>query len=164
MAKTPKAKKTAKAKQKKRGIASSYTKAVADKICERLSIGEPLAVICRDIGVGYRTVYDWMDANKEFAANIARARDSGYDHIADDCMAIADCGINDKRIDDNGNEVIDNEAIQRSKLRVETRLKLLAKWSPKKYGDKQQIEHSGELNLAATLAERRKKAAEADEE
>ena len=32
------------------------------------------------------------------------------------------------------------EHIQRSKLRVETRLKLLAKWDPKRYGERQQVD------------------------
>jgi hypothetical protein len=31
------------------------------------------------------------------------------------------------------------EHVQRSKLRIETRLKLLAKWSPKKYGERVQV-------------------------
>jgi len=42
--------------------------------------------------------------------------------------------------------------IEHRKLRIDTRLKLLAKWNPKKYGDKQAIEHSGEINVG--LADR----------
>ena len=44
--------------------------------------------------------------------------------------------------DGNGEfkKVKTKDAIQRSKLRVETRLKLLAKWSPEKYGDKKQVD------------------------
>jgi hypothetical protein len=128
------------------GAKSSYTHKIGKDICVRLSVGEPLAAICRDIGVGYRTVYDWIDIYPDFAANIARARESGYDHIAEDCLSIADNGINDKQKDDDGKVIIDHDAIQRSKLRVETRLKLLAKWS-KKYADKVQQEHSGQITL-----------------
>lgn len=127
------------------GASSTYNIETANKICERLSVGEPLAVICRDIGVGYRTVYDWMDVFPEFAANIARARESGYDHIAEDCLAIADDGANDKITDEKGYTRTDAEVVQRAKLRVETRLKLLAKWS-KKYADKSQLEVSGHLD------------------
>jgi hypothetical protein len=42
--------------------------------------------------------------------------------------------------------------VEHRKLRIDTRLKLLAKWNPKKYGDKQAIEHSGEVTFG--LAER----------
>ncbi|HXD37446.1 MAG TPA: hypothetical protein VN624_12375, partial [Rhodanobacter sp.] len=38
------------------------------------------------------------------------------------------------------------------KLRIDTRLKLLAKWDPKRYGDKQQLEHSGTLSLENLVA------------
>jgi hypothetical protein len=86
-----------------------------------------------------------MYADPIFAGNIARARESGYDHIADDCLSIADDSKNDKVTDEKGQIRTDDEAIQRAKLRVETRLKLLAKWSPKKYGDRQQVEHSGHI-------------------
>jgi hypothetical protein len=34
---------------------------------------------------------------------------------------------------------LNSEHIQRSKLRIETRLKLLAKWNPKKYGERVQV-------------------------
>jgi len=46
----------------------------------------------------------------------------------------------------------DTDHIQRSKLRVETRLKLLAKWNPRKWGDRQQIEHSGKVGLESLVA------------
>jgi hypothetical protein len=34
-------------------------------------------------------------------------------------------------------------------LRVDTRLKLLAKWNPKKYGER--IEHTGDLSIKTVL-------------
>jgi hypothetical protein len=39
----------------------------------------------------------------------------------------------------DGREQLDREHVQRSKLRIETRLKLLAKWNPKKWGDKLEL-------------------------
>ena len=44
---------------------------------------------------------------------------------------------------------VNAEHIQRSKLRIETRLKLLAKWNPKKYGDKLALE--GEIGIRTVL-------------
>lgn len=122
------------------GRPSTYTEEVAESICARLSTGEPLAQICRDEGMpGYRTVYDWMSARADFSANIARAREAGFDQIAMDCLNIADDKSGDIKFvghDDDEREVCNTEFVQRAKLRIETRLKLLAKWDPKRYGDK----------------------------
>lgn len=127
------------------GRPSSYSEEVAEAICERLSKGEPLAVICRDEAMpGYRTVYDWMRANEAFSASIARAREEGFDYIAADCLQIADDSAGDvKLVGDDEREVCNTEFVQRAKLRIETRLKLLAKWDPKRYGDKVTQEITG---------------------
>ena len=113
---------------------------IIDEIVEGLSDGVPLRELCRREGMpSWRTIYSWMDADEAVASRIAQARDVGYDAIAEDILDIADDGTNDwverKRNDGSTDVVIDSEHVQRSKLRIETRLKLLAKWSPKKYGD-----------------------------
>lgn len=108
--------------------------------------------ICRDESMPrLRTVYDWRDADESFAARFARAREEGYDAIAQDCLEIADETGHDTKEGRNGELIPDNEWITRSRLRVETRLKLLAKWSPKKYGEKVDVEHSGELKVKVTI-------------
>ena len=79
------------------------------------------------------------------------------DAIADDCFVIADESSKDYRLTDKG-LAFDAEHVQRSKLRIETRLKLLAKWDPKRYGERQQVEHSGSIDSATTiLAARRQR-------
>ena len=96
----------------------------------------------------WRAVYDWIADKADFASRIARARELGEDAIAQECVDIADNAANDwmERLDKDGAGVgwqLNGDHVQRSKLRIETRLKLLAKWNPKKYGDKVQQEHSG---------------------
>ena len=118
---------------------------IIDEIVEGLSDGVPLRELCRRDGMpSWRTVYSWMDADAAFAARIAHARDVGYDAIAEDILDIADDGTNDwverKMKDGSVKEMLDAEHVQRSKLRIETRLKLLAKWNPKKYGDKSTVD------------------------
>lgn len=137
-----------------RGRPSLYTDAIAQEICDRLAKGEPLAVICRDDSMpAYRTVYDWQKVHADFSANIARARDEGHDSIAADCLAIADDKSGDVRMvpdgEDGEREVCNTEFVQRAKLRIETRLKLLAKWDPKRYGDKATVDLNvdGEFTL-----------------
>lgn len=144
------------------GRPSKKTPGVVAQICARLSKGEPLAQICRDEGFpDPSTVWDWMQADASLSQAIARAREEGFDAIASDCLAIADDGRNDymDKLNADGEVIgktLDAEHVQRSKLRVETRLKLLAKWDPKRYGEKLQQEHSGglEFTLNAPWASR----------
>jgi hypothetical protein len=84
-----------------------------------------------------RTVSDWKAAHETFSADFARARDEGFDALAVQCLEIADDKSNDvKLVGADDREVCDTEFVQRAKLRIDTRLKLLAKWDPKRYGDK----------------------------
>jgi hypothetical protein len=130
------------------GNVTSYTPELAEEICERIASGETLRAITRDPHMpSYRSVYRWRDANPDFASRIARARDCGFDVIAEETIEIADNAANDTIVTDRG-EQPNSEWISRSRLRVETRLKLLAKWSPRKYGEKIDVTTGNEsLNL-----------------
>jgi hypothetical protein len=90
----------------------------------------------------WRTVYDWMYQDEDLTAAIANSRDLGWDAIAEDCFRIADTPMYGEEV----TETEDEEGVRRvtikkvdmlghRKLQVETRLKLLAKFNPKKYGD-----------------------------
>lgn len=127
------------------GRPSSFTQEIADEICERLAKGEPLTSICRDERMpATRTVSDWKAAHETFSADFARGREEGFDAIAEQCLQIADETSQDTKIvGEDEREVCNSEWISRSKLRVETRLKLLAKWDPKRYGDKVTTEVTG---------------------
>jgi len=128
---------------------SSYTPEKAKSIIEQLSDGVPLRVICRQEGMpAWRTVYDWIAKDEELSAHIACARDLGYDAIAEECMDIAD-DVTGDYAEQDGKMAYNSEHVQRSKLRIETRLKLLAKWNPKKYGDRIHTGHSGSLDLSS---------------
>lgn len=132
---------------------TTYTQALADAILERIADGEPLRQICRDPGMpAWRTVYNWRKANPEFEARFAQARLLGFDAIAEDILDIADDGRNDwveKESKGGGTYIaLDNEHVQRSKLRIETRLKLLAKWDPKRYGERQQVDLNGKMQIS----------------
>lgn len=140
------------------GRKTTFNPKDAAEIVERLSKGEPLAVICRDDHMPTdRTVRNWMEADAAFASDIAGARESGFDMIAAECLEIAEDGSHDytfkKRSDGTDYEEFDSEHYQRSKLRIETRLKLLAKWDPKRYGDRLDLNnnHGVQDNLAELL-------------
>jgi len=90
------------------------------------------------------TVYAWLlDDVEGFSDRYARARTIQAETIADDLLTIADDGTNDVRVLPDGREIVDNDVIQRSKLRVDTRKWLLSKMLPKQYGEKTQLEVAG---------------------
>ena len=129
----------------KRGRPTVRTPEVIAKVIEGLSAGTPLTVICAaDDMPGIRTIYDWMDADEAFSADIARARDMGWDAIAVDAMRIMDAPP--ERVvtmtgDEKTESRIDSASVQWAFRRAELRLKLLAKWDPKRYGE--MLKHAG---------------------
>lgn len=118
------------------------TPEIEDAILSAIAEGIPLREICRREDMpSWRAVYDWLEADEDFASRFARARELGYEALAEETLDIADDGTNDwveRRMKDGSTAIVLNgEHVQRSRLRIDTRLKLLAKWSPTKYGDKQ---------------------------
>ena len=122
-----------------RGRPSIFSPELADRLCERLADGETLRAICRGEGMpDERTVRRWaLDDVEGFSTQYARAREIGYQSMADDLTEIADAKDGDPA---------------RDRLRVDTRKWLLSKALPKIYGDKQQVEHSGSLSFGDQLA------------
>lgn len=106
-----------------------------NEILEWIAHGKPLREYCRIEGnPAFRTVYDWIDKDKEFAARFAQARDVGADVIAEEALEIIDT-FPVEAVSDSGSR-LDSAHVAWLKNRAEMRLKLLAKWNPKKYGDR----------------------------
>lgn len=123
------------AAKKPTGRPSTFDPAKVDEIIERVSTGEPLAQVCRDEHLpALRTFYDWMAGNAEIAARFARAREAGFDMIAVDALNIAD--ERPERTATEHGDKVDAGYVAWQKNRVEQRMKLLAKWDPKRYGEK----------------------------
>jgi hypothetical protein len=124
---------------KKTGRPSKYTPELAAEICERLSNGEPLRQICRDAHMpAWTAIYAWAAKDAVLSERIAHARNQGYEAIAEECLLIADnpeWGLTES-VGPNGQTVTKQDMLGHRKLRIETRLKLLAKWDPKRYGDR----------------------------
>lgn len=109
--------------------------------------GKTLRAYCRQDGKpSYGTVYDWLEEDAAENSRFAHARDLGEDQIAQECLEIADNTQVGEIITikpDGSQEVKTADMIEHRKLRIETRLKLLAKWNPRKYGERIQAEHTG---------------------
>jgi hypothetical protein len=131
----------------KGGRPASFTQALADEVCDRISNGEPLAVVCREDRMPHRsTVAGWCLAKPEFAASYAFAREIGFDAIAAECLKIADTPLEGirTRTGKDGEEITREDMLGHRKLQIETRLKLLSKWCPQRFGDR--------LDVNATVA------------
>ena len=119
------------------GRPSKYTPELVEEICERLSKGEPLAQICRDDHMPRRqTVHNWMDRDEAVNGQVARAREDGFERIATDCLEIIDS--EPSLVPTTGAK--DGSDVTWKKARAEVRMKLLACWDPKRYGNK--IDHT----------------------
>lgn len=122
------------------GRISDYSKELADKICELLAEGNSLRKICAVDGMpAVSTVIGWHIQNREgFSEHYTRARQIGYETLADAILDESDDASNDVT---GELEMPNGVAVQRSRLKVDTRKWLLSKCLPKIYGDK--LEHSG---------------------
>ncbi len=133
------------------GRPSIYTEEIAQYLIDGLSRGQSLSALCRPDGMpAVPTVLRWAQEDREgFSERYTSARALGYQAMADQLQDIADDAEGD----------IDNKmAVQRDRLRVDTRKWLLAKMIPSTYGDNSQVEHkhvqqAQTLDLSALSAE-----------
>lgn len=135
------------------GRPSDFTQEIADAICERIATTpRGLDWICAqdDELPSARTVHRWLDQHDAFRQSYVRARERQADLLFDECLEIADDVSHDTKLvgrEGEEREVADTEWISRSKLRVETRMRMAGKLAPKKYGDRLDLNHGGSVAL-----------------
>jgi hypothetical protein len=128
----------------------AYTKAqkesIFDKVLDYISNGMSLNTALKQDDTFSKVI--WLDLIKDEdkKTRYTCAREERADFIFEEILAIADNSGNDRKIIKDGEEVINHEAIQRDRLRVDARKWVASKMNPKKYGDKTEVEHSGEIN------------------
>jgi hypothetical protein len=135
------------------GRPSEFTQAIADEICARIADGESLRSICLDDALpSQRAVFNWLASNEQFVQQYARAREAQADALFDEILDIADNGANDwmEKHDQDGGNIgwrENGEAMRRSQLRIDARKWMAGKLRPKKYGDKLDVEHKGDIHI-----------------
>lgn len=131
---------------------------IAEMICEALQDPDrghrrSLRSICDDYGFDRREVNTWLLADADFAAAYERARGHRFDDMAEECLEIADNTGNDDIIDQHGFRRPNKEWIARSRVRIQTRLDLLARWDPRRYGAKLELNSTNRnLNINVDLS------------
>lgn len=124
-----------------------------EAILDKLSIGKSLREICSADGMPSESlVRKWTVQDEEFGAQYARAREAGMEALGDEILQIADSQEGDVLVKEDGTAIVNHDAIQRAKLRVDTRKWIMSKIAPKKYGDRLDLNHSGSIDTLSDSA------------
>lgn len=120
-----------------------YSDDLASEICRRVASGEVLKAICEDATMPtVRLVQDWFEDKEKvfFRTSYDRAIKMRDKVFEDEIIMIADDSSNDyiEKINSKTGEtfrVLDAEAMTRSKMRIEARMKILRANNPARWGD-----------------------------
>lgn len=119
------------------GRPTDYTPELTARICERLAVGESLRSICRDDEMpSMASIFLWLSKHPEFSEQYARAREAQAESHADRIVEIAD----DDTIDPNHKRIM-----------VDARKWVASKLKPKRYGDKAEVEHKGDVGITVNI-------------
>ncbi len=123
------------------------TTEMENRLLEEVADGRSVTEICAADDMPTRsTIFRWLAEDKAFSDLYARAKAAQAECLADELIEISDNGQNDwmeRNSADNVGWVTNGEAIQRSRLRLDTRKWVASKLLPKKYGEKQTLEYTG---------------------
>lgn len=99
-------------------------------VCDEIAKGRSLRSVCSEAGMpDPATVIKWTLEDKELAQHYARARADQADTYADQIIEIADSA----------------EDANLAKVQIDARKWVAARLLPKKWGDRQEIEHTGKI-------------------
>lgn len=116
------------------GRPSIYSEEITDDLCEQLAQGKTLGQVCEAERMpSLRSVYSWLETNEDFLHKYTRARGRQAAHYADEIITIAD-NCTDAAI---------------ARLQVDARKWHASKTAPKKYGDKIEQTHTGEVTVTS---------------
>jgi hypothetical protein len=137
-----------------------WSQAVAVAILGRIADGESVRKICESEGMpSSRAVWDWLgDSGKMvgdelFSSAYARAKAIGLEIRADELLEIADDTAGDLIVSEDGTTRVDHEAINRAKLRIDTRKWLLERLASQKYSPTAIVKHTGSIGVAVEMDE-----------
>lgn len=152
------------------GRPTDYSIEYADEICRRLIKTRSLLKVCAEEGMPwYSTVMIWLSKYPEFNERYTRAREEAYEQYADDIirychelmdgpsrkevcnriMEMFESGSIPKRevIDDLLKQVVTHERVGAARLTIDTLKWTLSKIVSKKYGEKVEVEHKGDVKI-----------------
>jgi hypothetical protein len=123
---------------RRRGFTPEERAKHSDDLIAWVAEGGMVREFCRQKGrPGWNLVYEWIHADDDLRRRFARARDLGSEAVAQEALAIADTPEKGVTVteDSEGTKTVTEDMLGHRRLQVETRLKLLARWNPRKWGD-----------------------------
>jgi hypothetical protein len=128
------------------GRPSKYTPELAALICKRIAEGESLRSICGSKGMPSRNaVRRWLAENSEFRIQHAVARDFMVDSLAEEALHWA--------------KTATNKNANARRIYVDAIKWYTGKVAPKKYGDKLDMNVTGQVTIGDAIEEGRKRVA-----
>lgn len=126
------------------GRPTNYTYELGERICKEISCSEMGLNKLHDLYDWFpdrQTILEWLTKHPEFNAQYSRGKEMQAELMRENILIIADDSSGDTIETSKG--IIENrEFTSRSKLRVETRMWLMARLAPKKYGNQIEPEQS----------------------
>lgn len=113
--------------------------ATIDAILDDIAVGVATIRACKAQRADPRDFYRHMLRDEDIGQRYTRAKVSALEVLADEILQIADQAKIGKVVTDKGDgtkEVKKADAVERARLRIDSRKWLLAKLAPKKYGDR----------------------------
>jgi hypothetical protein len=136
--------------QKPRPVA--FTEELFIKLLDRLAQGETLVAICADQTMPTRqSLFQKLYKDENARELYYAAREMQMEAMAEEILELSDNAENDWSTDDRGRRMANNDVIQRARLKVDTRKFIMAKMAPRRFGEKNFTEVSGDPNKPLTL-------------
>lgn len=130
------------APKRPRGRPSSYTPEMAARVCNLIASGQSLRTACKPSDMpDPSTVLRWREQNPDFHRQYAQACTERAWGLVEDALDIADDSKDDFVPDGEGGQRFNSEAVQRSRLRVDTRKWFASKLAPREFADKLDLNH-----------------------
>ena len=120
-----------------KGRPTKYTSTLAEEICTVISSSsQGIKVLCQEHPhwPNKDTIFTWLRDNKDFSDQYARAKQVQIECVVDELLEIADDDSGDRVLGTDGQVHFNSQAIQRARLRIDTRKWLACKLVPKVYG------------------------------
>ena len=118
---------------------------IVKEILLLITEGKSLRKSLLDVKMSSRTFFEEIEKDEEIEKQFVRACDIRQRILLDECVDIADDDEDDEK------PFVGVNHIQRDKLKVQTRLDVLARMNPKKYGNKIDVTSKDEQLKAVTI-------------
>lgn len=118
-------------------MAINWTQKLEDAFVDGILAGTSISKLCSENKISPASFYRHRLDSAEFETTIARAQEGAQEREMDGLIELADTAN-----EDNANAV---------KLKVWTRMWIAGKRKPKKYGEKLDLNHTGELGIKTVV-------------